>query len=63
MRRLFHLSILICLVFWLGGCDQKPVITPSGKTIKIGVIAPFSGPELSYGQEGLKGMEIAMQLL
>jgi branched-chain amino acid transport system substrate-binding protein len=62
MRRLFHLSILICLVFWLGGCDQKPVITPSGKTIKIGVIAPFSGPELSYGQEGLKGMEIAMQL-
>jgi branched-chain amino acid transport system substrate-binding protein len=62
MKKLFKFSIIICLVFWLGGCDQKPAITPSGKTIKVGVIAPLSGPDLAYGKEGLKGMEIAMQL-
>ena len=54
--------ILICIVLWLGGCDQKSAITPSGKTIKIGIIAPFSGPVHSYGKQGLKGIEIAMQL-
>ena len=62
MKNLVHLSILICIVFWLGGCDQKPAIKPSGKTIKVGIIAPFSGPVLAYGKEGLKGIEIAMQL-
>ena len=62
MKNLVHLSILICIVFWLGGCDQKPAITPSGKTIKVGIIAPFSGPFLSYGKDGLKGIETAMQL-
>jgi len=35
MKNLAHLSILIFFVFWLGGCDQKPAITPSGKTIKV----------------------------
>jgi branched-chain amino acid transport system substrate-binding protein len=62
MKNLVHLSILICIVFWLGGCDQKPAITPSGKTIKVGIIAPFSGSDDAKGKEGLKGMETAMQL-
>ena len=62
MKNVVPLSILICIVFWVGGCDQKPSITPTGKTIKIGIIAPFSGPDLSYGKTGLKGMETAMQL-
>jgi branched-chain amino acid transport system substrate-binding protein len=63
MKNLIHVSILICIVFWLGGCDQKPAITPSGKTIKVGIIAPFSGSDHAKGKEGLKGMETAMQLL
>ncbi|MDH3827193.1 MAG: hypothetical protein OET21_07245, partial [Desulfobacterales bacterium] len=62
MKNLVYLSILFCFVCWLGGCDQKPAIEPSGKTIKIGIIAPFSGPVLAYGTEGLKGMQVAMQL-
>ena len=61
MKNLVHLSILIVIVFWLGGCDQKPAITPSGKTIKVGIIAPFSGSDHAKGEEGLKGMETAMQ--
>ena len=62
MKNLVPLSILICIVFWLGGCDQKPAITPSGKTIKVGIIAPFSGSDHAKGKEGLKGMQTAMQL-
>ena len=62
MKNLIHASILICIVFWLGGCDQKPAITPSGKTIKVGIIAPTSGPDHTYGEEGIRGMETAMRL-
>ncbi|MDA9761889.1 ABC transporter substrate-binding protein [Desulfobacterales bacterium] len=62
MKNVVHLLILICIVFWIGGCDQNPAITPTGKTIKVGIIAPFSGPDLSYGKAGLKGMETVMQL-
>ena len=62
MKNLVKLSILFSLVFWLGGCDQKPVIEPSGKTRKIGIIAPLSGPDQAYGKEGLKGIETARQL-
>ncbi|MGD9045866.1 MAG: ABC transporter substrate-binding protein [Desulfobacterales bacterium] len=62
MKNLIYFSILFSLVFWLDGCDQKPVIQPSGKTVKIGIIGPFSGPVLAYGTEGLRGMETARQL-
>jgi len=62
MKNLVNFLILFPLIFWLDGCDQKPVIAPSGKTIKIGIIAPFSGPVLAYGTEGLKGIEAARQL-
>jgi branched-chain amino acid transport system substrate-binding protein len=62
MKKLFHVSILICIIFWLGGCDQKPAIEPSGKTIKVGIIAPFSGPDHTYGEEGIKGMKVGMLL-
>jgi branched-chain amino acid transport system substrate-binding protein len=62
MKNLVYFSILICIVFWLGGCEQKPAIEPSGKTIKIGIIAPFSGSDHAKGKEGLKGMETAIQL-
>ena len=60
MKNLVHLAILIFFVFWIDGCDQKPVIEPSGKTVKIGMIAPLSGPDQIKGQEGLRGMQFAM---
>jgi branched-chain amino acid transport system substrate-binding protein len=62
MKHFVHLLILILFVFCLVGCDPEPAIKPSGKTIKVGIIAPFSGPVFSYGEEGLKGIRIAMQL-
>jgi branched-chain amino acid transport system substrate-binding protein len=62
MKNLFHLSMLIALVFWLGACEQETTIEPSGKTIRIGIIAPFSGAHYAKGKEGLNGMETARQL-
>jgi branched-chain amino acid transport system substrate-binding protein len=63
MKNWVYLSILLSLVLWLGGCDRKPAIEPSGKTIKVGIIAPFSGSHHATGKEGLKGMETARQVL
>ena len=62
MKNLVYLSILFSLVFWLDGCDQKPAIEASGKSIKVGIIAPLSGPVHAYGKEGLKGIETFRQL-
>lgn len=62
MKNFFHFLILILFVFCVVGCDPEPAVKPSGKTIKVGILAPFSGPVFSYGEEGLKGIRIAMQL-
>ena len=62
MKTLVHLLILIFFALWLNGCDQKPVIEPSGKTIKIGLIAPLSGPDDTKGTEGLRGIQFAIQI-
>lgn len=62
MKNFFYLLILIFFVFCLDGCDQKPAVKPSGKAIKVGIIAPFSGPVFTYGEESLKGIRVAMQL-
>lgn len=63
MKRAIYLCILISFTFWLGGCDQKAAVKVSGKTIRIGIIAPFSGAGYAKGQEGLKGMVTAKHLL
>jgi branched-chain amino acid transport system substrate-binding protein len=62
MKNLIQLSILIALVLWLGACDQKSAVELSGKSVKIGIIAPFSGAHHAKGKEGLSGMETARQL-
>lgn len=62
MKNSIHLFVLIIPVFWLAACEQKPAVEPSGKTIKIGIIAPFSGSHHATGKEGLAGMETARQL-
>lgn len=62
MKKVFHLLFFIFIVLWFGGCDQGHVISPSGKTIKVGVIAPFSGPKQNKGKEGLSGITTARKL-
>ena len=55
MKKAICLLILLSLVLLLGACGQQTTTEPSGKTIKSGIIAPFSGPHHVKGQEGLKG--------
>ena len=62
MKNFIRFSILIALVSGLGACEQNATIEPSGKTIRIGIIAPFSGAHYAKGKEGLSGMETARQL-
>jgi len=50
-------------VIGLAACDQKPVVQPSGRTVKIGIVAPFTGTDRAKGNEGLKGIHTAMQLM
>lgn len=63
MKYSFFSTILIflCLIL-IGGCDRPEPIKPSGKTIKIGVIGPFSGPDRAMGEDGLKGIRTVMHM-
>lgn len=54
-------------LFFLGllaGCknERLPEIIPSGKTVKIGVIAPISGVDESIGTNGLAGIKAALRV-
>ena len=61
MRDLTKIVVLIVASLTLFyGCDRQAAIAPSGKTIKIGVIAPMSGSDFAKGQEGLRGIQTAM---
>jgi branched-chain amino acid transport system substrate-binding protein len=62
MKRYLPIVLLIAVVFWFNGCDRKAAVQPSGKTIKVGIIAPFTGADRAKGDEGLKGIKTAMQL-
>jgi branched-chain amino acid transport system substrate-binding protein len=52
----------VAILLFLFGCDQEPSITPSGNTIKIGIIAPFSGSAFSKGEDGLRGIQTAIAM-
>ena len=62
MKRNLLISLPMAAVIWLYGCEQKPAVQPSGKTIKIGIIAPFTGADRAKGDEGLKGIKTGIQL-
>lgn len=46
----------------IAGCDRPTVIKPSGKTIKIGVVGPLSGPDRAMGEDGLRGIRTVMHM-
>ncbi|HHD63099.1 MAG TPA: hypothetical protein ENK96_01770 [Desulfobulbaceae bacterium] len=61
MKKINSLLPLILLVILLFGCDRKEQsVIPSGKTIKIGVIGPMSGPEKALGMDSMEGMQTAL---
>lgn len=63
MPKLYCILTLVFTVMFAAGCDQAPApTTPSGKTIKVGLIAPLSGPDQAKGQEGLTGVEAVLKM-
>jgi len=54
---------LILIIILASGCEQKPVkITPSGTSIKVGIIVPLSATHQNKGKEGVIGIKTAMKL-
>jgi len=53
---------LIVLVLSFGCQQQKANVPPSGKVVKIGVIAPMSGLDNTSGKNALAGIRTSLQL-
>jgi branched-chain amino acid transport system substrate-binding protein len=53
----FFLTLLLC-----SACDRQKEIQASGKIIKLGIIAPFSGEDKAKGLDGIKGLKTAMAI-
>ena len=58
------LHILLCAILILSsGCqNREATVSPSGKVVKIGVIAPMSGPDQKSGENALAGIQTSLQL-
>ena len=65
MKISYLLTLLTIFAFlvWYTEYESKPPIKPSGNTIKVGIIAPFSGTTRNRGTQGVKGIKIAQQLI
>lgn len=62
MNRLNLPFLMLVSLFLFSGCEQQTVIQPSGTTVKIGFVGPFSGQDDAQGRESLKGVRTVMQL-
>jgi len=58
------LHIILCTILILSsGCrNREATVSPSGKVVKIGVIAPLSGPDQKSGESALAGIQTSLQL-
>jgi branched-chain amino acid transport system substrate-binding protein len=63
ISHLFLLLGMLAIFSWLMKHESKKKITSSGNIIKVGVIAPFSGPHTGKGMSGLQGVKIGQALL
>ncbi|MCK5354719.1 MAG: ABC transporter substrate-binding protein, partial [Methyloprofundus sp.] len=59
----FILLIIFIALLWFMEHKDKPHIKPSGNSVKIGMIGPFSGANTYKGELGTKGIEVAQQLI
>lgn len=60
MRNILFVLIL-AIVVCSGGCEQREAkVTPSGRVVKIGVIAPMSGPDKRSGENAVHGVQTAL---
>jgi len=62
MRYCYSILLVFLWLSLIAGCDRPTVIKPSGKTIKIGVVGPLSGPDRAMGEDGLRGIRTVMQI-
>jgi len=62
MNKLLHIILVTTLILAIGCQNREATITPSGKVVKIGVIAPMSGPDKKSGENALAGIQTALQL-
>jgi branched-chain amino acid transport system substrate-binding protein len=63
MKIYFTLILLSCVIFQFCGCDKhEPEVTPSGRVVRVGVIAPMSGPDEKSGESALLGIQTALQM-
>jgi len=62
--KFLSLRLLLVVATALSACgyEQQPAITPSGRTINVGIIAPFSGSDFAKGEDGLKGVKTAIKM-
>lgn len=62
-RLLIHTLAILVLSFMAVSCSHEDTsVQPSGRTIKLGVIGPFSGEDRQLGKVGLYGVETALAL-
>jgi branched-chain amino acid transport system substrate-binding protein len=62
MKLFIYFTVIIALLFPTTGCDKPSEVQPSGKKIKVGIIAPFSGSDKSKGEDGLKGIKTVQHI-
>lgn len=54
--------VIITCLFAVTGCDTQSKIAPSGQTVRIGLIAPFSGTDDEWGPNALLGSKVALEI-
>jgi branched-chain amino acid transport system substrate-binding protein len=62
-KRLWIALLIICLVVVLGGCSSEPAAAPktTGEPIHIGVLGPMTGWATVYGENVVKGVQLALE--
>jgi len=63
VRKLTPVVPMLAICIFVCGCESKSTISPSGKVVKVGIIAPFTASDASKGKEGLSGVYTAMKLM
>jgi len=59
---LIILSLLASSILGFTGCDSQSTIVPGTESVKIGIIAPLSGPDKTWGENGILGVRTALSI-
>ena len=63
MKKFLIIFILFSFIILVSGCKKREArILPSDNTVKIGIIAPMSGPGQTSGENAMLGIRTALQM-